>query len=137
MKYSEYFSIDPTYYPEINPDSVKDPKNRWQSTYPHKTFIELLEAAERMLARETGRDKHGIWVEGSYGTGKSRVVWTLQNLLTCPEAELREYFNRSDALRKKPDLMNKLLAHKEGKIITVSRYGSGEISSIRHLIMAV
>lgn len=137
MKYSEYFSIDPTYYPEINPDSVKDPKNRWQSTYPHKTFIELLEAAERMLARETGRDKHGIWVEGSYGTGKSRVVWTLQNLLTCPETELREYFNRSDALRKKPDLMNKLLAHKEGKIITVSRYGSGEISSIRQLIMAV
>ena len=137
MKYSEYFSIDPTYYPEINPDSVKDPSNQWQSTYPHKTFIELLEAAERMLARETGRDKHGIWVEGSYGTGKSRVVWTLQNLLTCSEAELREYFNRSDALRKKPDLMNKLLAHKEGKIITVSRYGSGEIGSIRQLIMTV
>lgn len=137
MKYSEYFSIDPTYYPEINPDSVKDPENRWQATYPHKTFIELLEAFERMLARETGRDKHGIWVEGSYGTGKSRVVWTLQNLLTCSEVELREYFNRSDAMRKKPDLMNKLLAHKEGKIITVSRYGSGEIMSIRQLIMAV
>lgn len=137
MKYSEYFSIDPTYYPEINPDSVKDPRNRWQSTYPHKTFIELLEAAERMLARETGRDKHGIWVEGSYGTGKSRVVWTLQNLLTCPEAELREYFSRPDALRRRTDLMNKFLAHKEGKIITVSRYGSGEIGSIRQLITAV
>ena len=137
MKYSEYFFIDPTYYPEINPDSVKDPKNQWQSTYPHKTFIELLEAAERMLARETGRDKHGIWVEGSYGTGKSRVVWTLQNLLTCSDEELREYFNRTDALRRKPDLMNKLLAHKEGKIITVSRYGSGEIASIRQLIMTV
>lgn len=137
MKYCEYFYIDPNYYPEINPDSVKDPENRWQTTYPHKTFIELLEAAERMLARETGRDKHGIWVEGSYGTGKSRVVWTLQNLLTCSEAELREYFNRSEALRKKPDLMNKLIAHKEGKIITVSRYGSGEVTSIRQFIMAV
>lgn len=137
MNYSEYFYIDPTYYPEINPDSVKDPENRWQTTYPHKTFVELLEASERMLARETGQDKHGIWVEGSYGTGKSRVVWTLQNLLTCPEAELREYFNRSDALRKKPDLMNKLIAHKEGKIVTVSRYGSGEITSIRQFIMAV
>ena len=41
---------------------------------------------------------------------------------------MREYFNRSKALRKKPDLMNKLIAHKEGKIITVSRYGSGEIT---------
>lgn len=137
MKYCDYFHIDPSYYPEINPDSVKDPENHWQTTYPHKTFIELLEAMERMLARETGRDKHGIWVEGSYGTGKSRVVWTLQNLLTCSDAELREYFNRSKALRKKPDLMNKLIAHREGKIITVSRYGSGEITSIRQFIMAV
>lgn len=137
MKYCEYFYIDPTYYPEINPDSVKDPENRWQATFPHKTFIELLEASERMLARETGRDKHGIWVEGSYGTGKSRVVWALQNLLTCPEEEMREYFNRFEALRKKPDLMNKLIAHKEGKIVTVSRYGSGEIESIRQFIMAV
>lgn len=137
MKYSEYFYIDPTYYPEINPDSVKDPENRWQATFPHKTFIELLEAAERMLARETGRDKHGIWVEGSYGTGKSRVVWALQNLLTCSEAEFREYFDRFEVLRKKPDLMNKFLAHKEGKIITVARYGSGDILSINQFIKTV
>ena len=118
MKYSEYFEINQNYYPEINPDSIKDPENKWQFTYPHKTFIELLEAAERMLARETGKDKHGIWVEGSYGTGKSRVVWTLENLLTCPAEEVRQYFNNFDALRKKPDLRDKLLAHKEGKIIT-------------------
>lgn len=137
MKYSEYFEINQNYYPEINPDSIKDPENKWQFTYPHKTFIELLEAAERMLARETGKDKHGIWVEGSYGTGKSRVVWTLENLLTCPAEEVRQYFNNFDALRKKPDLRDKLLAHKEGKIITASRYGSGEIESIKQFIMAI
>jgi len=137
MKYSEYFEINQNYYPEINPDSVKDPENKWQYTFPHKTFIELLEAAEHMLARETGKDKHGIWVEGSYGTGKSRVVWALQNLLTCSAEEVHQYFNNFEGLRKKLDLRDKLIAHKEGKIITISRYGSGEIESIKQFIMAV
>lgn len=38
MKYSEYFEIDKNYYPEINPDSVKNPGNEWQYTYPHENF---------------------------------------------------------------------------------------------------
>ena len=137
MKYSEYFEINQNYYPEINPESIKDPENRWQYTYPHKTFVDLLEDTERMLARETGKDKHGIWVEGSYGTGKSRVIWTLENLLTGTSEEVCEYFDNFDALRKKSDLRDKLLAHKEGRIITISRYGSGEIASIKQFIMAV
>ena len=137
MKYSEYFDINPTYYPMIDPDSVKDPEIKWQLTYPHQTFIELLEITERMLARESSSAKRGIWVEGSYGTGKSRVVWTLQNLLECKNEELVEYFNSFESLRKKSDLKEKLLAQKEGNIVTVSRYGSGEITSIRQFIMAV
>ena len=93
MKYCEYFDIDQNYYPEVNPDSIKEKKIQWYYTYPHKTFISLLETAERMLARETGMDRHGIWVEGSYGTGKSRTIWTLQNLFTCSKEELNGYFD--------------------------------------------
>lgn len=137
MKYSEYFVINQNYYPEINPDSIKDPENKWQFTYPHKTFVELLEDTERMLARETGKDKHGIWVEGSYGTGKSRVIWALENLLKSSNEEVCEYFDNFEALRKKPDLRAKFLAHKEGRIITISRYGSGEIETIKQFIMCV
>lgn len=138
MKYSEYFDIDPNYYPEVNPDSIKEKKIRWEYTYPHKTFVALLETAERMLARGRGPDKHGIWVEGSYGTGKSRTIWTLQNLLTCSEREFVDYFDRFETLRKKPDLKDNLLGQREeGRIVIVSRYGSGEIQSIRQFMKAV
>lgn len=51
-KYSEFFTVDEGYYPEINPDSIKDDTNGWMKTWPHPTFIELLEKTERMLARE-------------------------------------------------------------------------------------
>ena len=136
-KYSEYFEIDDGYYPEINPSSIKDPNNKWEKTFPHKTFIDLLKAAERMLARGTNSDKKGIWIEGAYGTGKSRVAWTLKNLLDCSDKDLNSYFDEYSALQIESDLRNKLLGHKHNKILTVYRYATGNIDSDRALIMAV
>ena len=108
--YSDYFDIDDSYYPEINPNSMKDPNTRWNQTFPHPTFVKLLHATERMLARETGESKKGIWIEGAYGTGKSRVAWTLKSLLECSPHELDEYFGMYDALRGENDLRSKLIA---------------------------
>ncbi len=136
-KYSDYFEIDEGYWPEINPSSIKDPLNKWEKTYPHKTFIELLKATERMLSRETNNVKKGIWIEGAYGTGKSRVAWTLKNILDCREDDLRAYFRKYSALQVESDLLAKLVTHKQGKIITAYRYASSEIDSDRALIMAV
>lgn len=136
-KYSEYFDIDEGYWPEINPSSIKDPSNKWEKTFPHKTFVDLLKATERMLARGTNSDKKGIWIEGAYGTGKSRVAWTLKNLLDCSDDALKAYFDEYPALQAEPDLRDKLLGHKQGKIITAYRYASGGIDSDRALIMAV
>ena len=136
-KYSEYFEIDDGYYPEINPSSIKDPNNKWEKTFPHKTFIDLLKATERMLARGTNSDKKGIWIEGAYGTGKSRVAWTLKNLLDCSDKDLNSYFDEYSALQIESDLRNKLLGHKHNKILTVYRYATGNIDSDRALIMAV
>ena len=138
MKYSEYFEIDKNYYPEINPDSVKDPGNKWQYTYPHETFIDLLSAVELMLNRENKELKKGIWIEGSYGTGKSRVIWALKNLLECSEEEFRSYFEKNqDEFKKVPDLEDKLFTQRSEKIVTVFRYNSGEITTIKKFITAV
>ena len=136
-KYCEYFEIDEGYWPEINPSSIKDPSNKWEKTFPHKTFVDILKATERMLARGASTDKKGIWIEGAYGTGKSRVAWTLKNILDCPREAVKDYFAEYSALQAEPDLRDKLLGHKEGKIITAYRYASSSIDGDRALIMAV
>ena len=135
-KYSEYFEIDQEYFPEINQSSIKAGVD-WHKTFPHKTFIELLKATERMLARSTNSDKKGIWIEGAYGTGKSRIAWTLKNLLDCSDDEFMAYFADYSALQKETDLRDKLLGHKKGKIITAYRYASSSINGDKALIMAV
>lgn len=128
MPYSEYFSVDKGYYPEINPNSVKDPNNDWKKTYPHPTFIKLLRYLDKMLAWDITGKKHWLWVQGSYGTGKSRLVWTVQQMMSCSDDELRSYFGEYDALRKETTLLDNMLAHKHEKIVTVFRYSTGDMN---------
>lgn len=134
--YKDYFEIDENYFPVIDQHSIKKGA-KWHDTFPHETVVGLFKRMERMLARATNNDKHGIWIEGAYGTGKSRVAWTMKNLLDCPEAELEAYFDRYEPLRKQPDLKRKLLAHKAGRIVTAMRFSSNEILGDRDLVRAV
>lgn len=133
-KYIEFFEIDEGYYPEINESSIKDPKNKWQSTFPHADVIYLLKTTERVLSRS---EKKSIWLEGSYGTGKSRIIWMIQNLLTCPENEFDAYFDSYENLRNETDLRERLRTCRNGKIVTAVRYATGDITSTQKLIFAV
>lgn len=132
--YFEYFVIDEGYYPEINESSIKDPKNKWQDTFPHSDIVELLKITERALSRA---DKKSLWIEGSYGTGKSRIVWMMQNLLTCSEKEFDAYFDEYDNLRREIDLRERLRTIRAGKVVTAYRYATGDVTSTQKLIFAV
>ena len=133
-KYSEFFEIDEGYYPEINESSIKDPKNKWQKTFPHSDVVKLLKMSERVFSRA---EKKSLWLEGSYGTGKSRIIWMMQNLLSCSEEEFDAYFNEYDNLRTETDLRERLRAIRRGKVVTAYRYATGDITSTQKLIFAV
>lgn len=133
-KYLEFFEIDEGYYPEINESSIKDPQNKWQDTFPHTDIVALLKLTERVLSRS---DKKSIWIDGSYGTGKSRILWMMKNLLSCPENEFDAYFDNYDNLRGETDLRERLRTCRRGQIVTASRYATGDITSTQKLIFAV
>lgn len=133
-KYFEFFVIDEGYYPEINESSIRDPKNKWQHTFPHGDIVELLKLMERALSRS---DKKSLWIEGSYGTGKSRILWMMQNLLSCPETDFDAYFDEYDNLRDEIDLRERLRTIRKGKVVTAYRYATGDVTSTQKLIFAV
>ncbi len=134
-KYCEYFDIDEEYFPQINDSSIAAASpDFWTRTYPHQTFIDMLNSMERILARQ---EKRSLWIEGAYGTGKSQCAYTLKKILDAPEEELHAYWNRYEALKKKPDLLEKLFGHKHTGIVTAHRYASGGIASPRDLFLAV
>lgn len=134
-KYREYFDIDEEYFPQVNPPAIAAASSDfWKRTYPHYTFIEMLTNLERVLARQ---EKRSIWIEGAYGTGKSQCSYALKKILEVPEEELRAYWDRYEPLKKKTDLLEKLIGHKQKGIMTAYRYASGMIDSPRDLFLAV
>lgn len=134
-KYREYFDIDEQYFPQINDSSIAAASpDFWTHTYPHQTFIDMLTSMERAMSRQ---EKRSLWIEGAYGTGKSQCAYALKKILEVPEEELRAYWNRYEPLRKKPDLLEKLVGHKQKGIVTAHRYASGGIGSPRDLFLAI
>lgn len=125
--YSDYFDIDPTFFPSVSQDLIKQKKVDWRRYYPHESFVKLLGRVEKVLGRENGfcRD---VWVEGSYGTGKSYAVLTVKELLEAPAQEVKDYFAAYKELRKEKDLLAKLMAHKEsGRIVVAHRFVSSDV----------
>lgn len=133
MRYCEYFDIDENYFPCIDESAVNSGAP-WDNTYPHETFLSLLNSAEKMLS---GRTNKSLWIHGAYGTGKSQCVHTLRKILDAPEEEVKAYWNKYEPLKQKPLLLQKFLGHKEQGVVTAYLYATGEIHSPRKLFFAV
>lgn len=133
--YSQYFNIDEKYYAVVTKELIDEGKVHWDGFYPHETFIQLL---HQVIAMLSGKETKSIWVEGTFGTGKSHAALTLKCLLEAPEEAVRAYF-RDYGLSE--DLCNKFLAARSeemnGKLIVVHRIGSSNIKNDDDLIWAV
>lgn len=128
-KYQKYFDIDPSYYPVMTEDLIKEDDTRWKNFYPHDTFIDLLRKAVDAIKRT---EKKSIWVTGAYGTGKTHAVLTLKKLLEASQTEVSEYFKKNNL---DPQLEAQINAFKEGpqKVLTVYRYGSSDLKNTAEL----
>lgn len=133
LKYCEYFDVDEKYFPCIDESAINSGA-AWDTTYPHQTFIDLLNLTEKMLGGNTNRS---IWIHGAYGTGKSQCAYTLKKLLEVPESEARTYWDKFEPLKKNPVLLEKLIGHKTQGIVTAYRYASGSITTPQQLFFAV
>lgn len=133
LKYCEYFDVNEKYFPCIDESAINSGAE-WDTTYPHQTFIDLLNLTEKMLGGNTNRS---IWIHGAYGTGKSQCAYALKKLLEVPEREARAYWDKFEPLKKNPVLLEKLIGHKAQGIVTASRYASGSIATPQQLFFAV
>lgn len=46
--YSDYFNVNEGYFPCFDESAINNGA-KWDDTYPHSTFVELINATEKML----------------------------------------------------------------------------------------
>ena len=78
QRYNQYFNIDEKYYAVVTKELIDEGKVKWEGFYPHETFVQLLRQVVDMLS---GKETKSIWVEGTYGTGKSHLLTVLAAVL--------------------------------------------------------
>ncbi len=132
-KYDQYFDIDTRYFPVVNADAMKADPDLWKKFFPHDSFIKLLKSSLKMIAREGGKPR-GIWVHGSYGTGKSHAVLTLKKLWEATPEDTESYFNEYRDLLDRDLLKQFLQVKNSGRILTVHKYASSGIRSDMELV---
>lgn len=131
--YIDYFDVDEKYRPCIDESAIND-GTPWEDTYPHETFVTLLDMTEKMLG---GTTKRSLWIHGDYGTGKSKCAYAMRKMLEVPEEELKTYWKSYEPLKDKNVLLTKLIGHRERGIITAFRYASGDINTPQQLFRTV
>lgn len=133
MSYEQYFNIASTFHPVVDEEAIRKNSQLWKAYYPHETFVSLLKHAVQMLDGTVGNN---LWIQGAYGTGKSHAVLTLHRLLSLPEEEVREYFEKYPKLLNQ-DLFQRLMSVKQNsRMLLVQRSGSSDMDS-RSLLFAV
>jgi len=131
--YSDYFNVDEKYRPCIDESAIND-GTPWEDTYPHETFVTLLDMTEKMLG---GTTKRSLWIHGDYGTGKSKCAYAMRKMLEVPEEELKAYWENYEPLKDKNALLTKFIGHRERGIITAFHYASGDINTPQQLFRTV
>lgn len=131
--YYDYFDVDEKYRPCIDESAIND-GTPWEDTYPHETFVTLLNMTEKMLG---GTTKRSLWIHGDYGTGKSKCAYAMRKMLEVPEEELKAYWENYEPLKDKKALLTKLIGHRERGVITAFRYASGDINTPQQLFRTV
>lgn len=134
LNYCDYFNVDEKYFPCIDESAINSRDSLWKNTYPHETFIRLLELTENVLS---GKLRKSIWIHGAYGTGKSQCAYTLKKLLDEPDDAVRAYWQKYPPLENKQILLEKLIAYKNEGIVTAFRYASGSITTPQLLFFAI
>lgn len=130
--YKEYFQIDPKYFPQVTEALIKEGKVNWKNYFANDSFITVLKQTCNMV---NGLNPLSMFTWGPYGSGKSHLLLTLISMLKAKDEEIIEYFTDQNLSN---DLLNKFIGMKNsGKIITIHRIGSSDISTETDLVLAV
>jgi hypothetical protein len=133
MKYSEIIGLQEYFHPVFNIEN--ETENYWKQFIPNDQFYEVLR--KMLSAIDTGDPslRKSIWIQGTFGTGKSHAASVIKHLLYDNYNEIKDYVNDSIYdISLKTKLIN---YRKKSRLLPIILKGLGSISNSRTFALQI
>jgi len=110
MKYSDFITLQDYFHPVFNLQN--EASGYWEKFIPTIQFNTLLEKTLDAVSSNLPANCKSIWVQGTFGTGKSHAGAVIKHLLCDDASEISEYIN---SRIENPNLRNRLTSLRNDK----------------------
>lgn len=110
MKYSDFITLQDYFHPVFNLQN--EAIGYWEKFIPTSQFNTLLEKTLDAVSSNIPANRKSIWVQGTFGTGKSHAGAVVKHLLCDDVSEINEYIN---CRIESPNLRNRLTSLRNEK----------------------
>jgi len=89
IKYNEIIELNDYFQPAY--DLTNETGNYWEQFITNDKFFDVLRGVLSSLEGQRPDERKSIWLQGTYGTGKSHATAVIKHLLFDPEIETGEF----------------------------------------------
>ena len=91
IRYNEIVGLNEYFMPYF--DITNESKDSWKYFVQNEKFNDLLRGVLFSLEGNIQKDKKSLWIQGTYGTGKSYATGVIKHLLFDKDEEVTEFIN--------------------------------------------
>ncbi len=104
MKYCEIIGLYEYFEPFY--DITHEHKTYWKRFIPNDKFYDILRITLDSIESTTPQNKKSIWIQGTYGTGKSHASAVIKHLLWDDYQEIEEFLGRFPNIQLREKVKN-------------------------------
>ncbi len=93
MKYADIVGLYDHFQPVY--DIANEVGEYWKHFIPNERFYDILQTTLNALESGKEKDRRPIWMQGSYGTGKTHAMAVIKHLLWDDTSEIEDYLEGS------------------------------------------
>ena len=133
MKYSEIIGLQEYFHPVFNIEN--ETVNYWKQFIPNEQFYEVLRKILSAIDTSDPSLRKSIWIQGTFGTGKSHAASVIKHLLFEDYVEVENYIDENfDDSSLKSKIKN---YRGKNKLMPIVLKGLGSISNSRTFALQI
>jgi hypothetical protein len=98
MKYADILGLYDYFQPVY--DVTSEVAGSWKRFSPNDRFYDVLQTILTALESGQPKDRKPLWMQGTYGTGKSHAMAVIKHLLWDEWAQIEDFVERLDAKQR-------------------------------------